>query len=45
MSADEHCLHCKEEGLFGLNLVTSGSHLFCIIKYSGVPLPALHFKQ
>jgi len=29
----------------GFNLVTSVSYLFCIIKYSGVPLPALHSKQ
>jgi len=26
-------------------LVTSVSYLFCIIKYSGVPLPALRSKQ
>jgi len=37
--------HCKKEGLFWLNLVTSVSYLLCIIKYSGDPLPALHSKQ
>jgi len=38
-------LHCKKEGLFCLNLVTSVSYLFCIIKYGGNPLPTLHSKQ
>ena len=38
--------HCKnKEGLFWFKLVTSVSYLFCIIKYSGDPLPALHSKQ
>ena len=32
----------KKKRLFRLNLVTSVSHLICIIKCSGVPLPALH---
>jgi len=35
-------MHCKKKRLFGLNLFTAVSHLFCIIKYSGVTLPALH---
>ena len=35
----------RKEGLFWLNLVTSVSYLFCIIKYSEDPLPASHSKQ
>ena len=35
----------QKKGLFSLNLVTSVSYLFCIIKYSGNPLPALHSTQ
>jgi len=31
-----------KERLFDSNLVTSVSCLFCVIKYSGVPLPALY---
>ena len=48
--------HCKEENLFGSIWLTqckgviimfndAEEHLFCIIKYSGVPLPAVDFKQ
>jgi len=39
--------HCKKRRvvLTQLILVTSVSFLFCIIKYSGDPLPALHSKQ
>jgi len=35
----------KKEGFLRLNLVTSVSYLFCIIKYSGDPLSDLHSKQ
>ena len=38
-------LQSKKEGLFWLNLVTSVSYLFCIIKYSGDPLPDLHISK
>jgi len=34
--------YCKKERLFWLNLVITVSYIFCIIKFSGVPLPALH---
>jgi len=39
----QHGYHCKK-GLFWLNLVTSVSYLFYIIKYSGDTLPALHSR-
>ena len=35
-------IRCKGEGF---DLVTPVSYLFCIIEYSGVPLPALHSRQ
>ena len=37
-------VHYKKRRVVWFNLVTSVSYFFCIIKYSGVPLPALHSK-